>query len=56
MKRLAVIKIATSVRRTNLLASKQTHGEPVREFYENIKAAVATCNFKVMIAVLTKPW
>ena len=47
MKRLAVIKIATSVRRTNLLASKQSHGEPVREFYANIKAAGATCDYSV---------
>ena len=47
MKRLAVIKIATSVRRTNLLASKQSHGEPVREFYANIKAAAATCDYSV---------
>ena len=47
MKRLAVIKIATSVRRTNLLASKQSHGESAREFYANIKAAAATCNYRV---------
>ena len=47
MKRLAVIKIATSVRRTNLLASKQSHGETFREFYANVKAAAATCDFRV---------
>ena len=47
IKRLAVIKIATSVRRTNLLASKQSHGESAREFYANIKAAAATCDYRV---------
>lgn len=47
IKRLAVIKIATSVRRTNLLASKQSHGETFREFYANVKAAAATCDFRV---------
>ena len=47
MKRLAVIKIATSVRRTNLLAMKQPHGETVREYYANVKAAAATCGFRV---------
>ena len=47
IKRLAVIKIAISVRRTNLLASKQSHGEPVREFYANIKAAAAACKYDV---------
>ena len=46
MKRLAVIKIATSVRRTNLLAMKQPHGETIREYYANVKAAAAT-DFKL---------
>ena len=47
IKRLAVIKVATSVRRTNLLASKQNHGETFREFYANVRAAALTCNFVV---------
>ena len=47
MKQLAVIKIATSLRRTNLLALKQSHGETFREFYANVKAAAATCDFRV---------
>ena len=46
MKRLAVIKVATSVRRTNLLTSKQSSGETFREFYANVKAAASICNFK----------
>ncbi len=48
IKRLAVIKIATSVRRTNLISMKQSHGESFREFYANVKAAAATCDFRVM--------
>ena len=29
------------------MASKQSHGEPVREFYANIKAAAAACKYEV---------
>ena len=47
MKRLAVIKIATSVRRTNLLSMKQQHAESFREYYANVRAAAATCDFQV---------
>ena len=47
IKRLAVIKVATSVRRTNLLSAKQSHGEKFREFYANVKAAASTCNYTV---------
>ena len=47
MKKMAVIKVATSVRRANLLASNQDHGETFREFYANVKAAAATCDFTV---------
>ena len=47
MKRLAVIKVATSVRRSKLLSTRQSHGESFREFYANVKAVAATCNFQV---------
>ena len=47
MKRLSVIKVATSVRRSKLLSTRQSHGEGFREFYANVKAAAATCDFKV---------
>ena len=47
IKRLAVIRIANSVRRTTLLTAKQKHGEPYREFYANVKASALTCNFSV---------
>ena len=38
IKQMAVIQIATSVRRNNLLQSKQDSGESFREFYANVKA------------------
>ena len=47
LKRMAVIKIATCVRRTRLLTLKQDHGQSIREFYANVKAQAATCDFSV---------
>jgi len=47
IKRLAVIKIATSVRRTSLLSIKQKPGEPIREFFANVKASAKTCKFEI---------
>ena len=47
MKDLAVVKIATSARRAQLLASKQAPGETIREFYANVRAAAAVCKFEV---------
>ncbi len=44
---MAVIKVATSVRRTKLLSVKQDHGETIREFYANVKATAATCNYTI---------
>ena len=48
IKQLAVIKKPISIRRTTLLAAKQKHGEPFREFYANVKASALTCNFSVV--------
>ena len=47
MKKIAVIKVTTSVRRANLLSHKQDHGEPFREFYANVRSSACTCNFTV---------
>ena len=51
IKEMALIKIATSVRRANLLAAKQDHGESFREFFTNVRAnviaAALTCDFTV---------
>ena len=47
IKKMAVLHIATSVRRTNLLATKQVHGQSFREFYANVRAAAATCEYNI---------
>ena len=47
MKEMAVIKIATSVRRTKLMLARQDHGVNFREYYANTRAAAATCNYKI---------
>ena len=47
MKKMAVIKVAISVRRSNLLALKKDHGETFREFFANVCGLAATCNFKI---------
>ena len=47
MRKMAVIKVATSVRRANLLSHKQDHGEAFREFYANVRSAACTCDYKV---------
>ena len=47
MREMAVIKIATSVRRTKLMLSRQDHGVAFREFYANTRAAAATCKYKI---------
>ena len=47
MKKMAVIKVATSIRRANLLSLTQDHGEPFREFYANVRSSACTCNFQV---------
>ena len=47
IKQMAVIQIATSVRRNNLLQSKQDSGESFREFYANVKAVASTCSFQI---------
>ena len=44
---MAVIRVATSVRHANLLATRQDHAESFREFYANVKAAAAACDFSV---------
>ena len=44
---MAVIHIATSVRRNSLLQSRQEAGESFREFYANVKAVASTCSFQI---------
>ena len=47
IREMAVIKIASSVRRTKLMLSRQDHGVNFREYYANTRAAAATCNYKI---------
>ena len=47
IKRLAVIPVATSVRRADLLSMKQRDGENARSFYARIKGKAATCAYTV---------
>ena len=47
MKKMAVLQIAKSVRRTKVLTSKQDHGQLFREFYANIRASASTCEYEV---------
>ena len=46
MKKMAVMHVATTVRRTNLMSLKQDHGQTFREYYANVRAAAATCEYK----------
>jgi len=47
IKRLAVIPVAISVRRSDLLAVRQCDGESVRSFFARIKGKAATCLYTV---------
>ena len=45
IKRLAVISVAASVRRTEFLALHQDHGQPIRSFAAKVKGKANTCAF-----------
>ena len=47
MKSMAVIHVATTVRRANLLSLRQDHGQTFREFVAIVRAAAATCAYNV---------
>ena len=47
IKRLAVIPVAISVRRSDLLAVQQCDGESVRSFFARIKGKATTCQYNV---------
>ena len=46
IKRLAVISVPKSVRRTELLSSNQDHGQPIRSWAAQIKGKAQTCGFE----------
>lgn len=50
IKRLAVIPVAISVRRADLLQMKQAHGETIRSFYAKVKGKAMTCSYTTRCA------
>ncbi len=47
IKKLAVIPVAISVRRSDLLSTQQAHGESARPFYFRLKGKAATCSYTI---------
>ena len=47
VKKLAVTPVAVSVRRSELLSTKQDHGENIRSFHARINGKAATCAYSV---------
>ena len=47
MKRMAVLQVATSVRRARLRAMTQEHGQLFREYFANVRAVANTCEYLV---------
>ena len=47
IKQMAVIPVAISVRRADLLATKQGHGENARAFYAKVRGKASTCSYSI---------
>ena len=47
IKKMAVIPVAISVRRAELLAVNQDHGESARSFYAKVKGKASTCAYAI---------
>ena len=47
IKQMAVIPVAICVRRAELLATKQDHGENARTFYAKVKGKASTCSYSI---------
>ena len=47
IKQMAVIPVAISVRRADLLATKQDHGENARAFYAKVRGKASTCSYMI---------
>ena len=50
IKRMAVLQVAISVRRTKLLCTKQESGQKFREFFANVRATASTCSYTIPCA------
>ena len=47
IKQMAVIPVAISVRRADLLTTKQDHGENARAFYAKVRGKASTCKYSI---------
>ena len=47
IERMAVLQVAVSVRRSKLLSTRQEPGQLFREFYANVRATAATCEYSI---------
>ena len=47
IKKMAVIPVAISVRRADLLATKQDHGENARAFFAKVRGKASTCAYSI---------
>ena len=55
MKGLAVIPVAISVRRTELLSMGQDKGEVIKSFFAKVRGKALTCRFKIKCPVCVAP-
>ena len=53
IKKLAVIPVAVSVRRSELISTKQDHGEGIRSFVAKLKGKAATCAYTMKCSSTT---
>ena len=47
MEKMAVLHVASTVRRTKLMTIQQAHGQSVREFFALVRSAASACSFSV---------
>ena len=47
IKKMAVLQVAISVRRSKLLSTKQEPGQLFREFFANVPASASTCDYTI---------
>ena len=48
IKKLAVVPVAVSVRRSDLLSTRQDHGESIRSYVAKLQGKAATCNYTMV--------
>ena len=48
IKKLAVVPVAVSVRRAELLSTRQDHGENIRSYVAKLQGKAATCNYSMV--------